>query len=398
MENTKEQVVAEWKAVNEPRLKEIKSANPDLYSAINLALNYLNKKLTGEELPAEVEEEVEVIETQPTLSSQEEDYIAFTEDEIIAYEKMKPENVHGLDWSFYNTLIAGKKVSELTKDENDFKKQINEIKTGHNPKVANFYIKYYYFKPLQQSQTQQGFKVGDKVKIPLTKSVGDRYGNSNAISTAIDKGQKYLYVVKIYPGDDRIDLWYQPKNSGDYFSISEDNIELYEEPIISSTTTESTPEKKEWKPEDLVGKTLLATNGTKWSVTKLLRNNPKNKRYELVDEKGETQIYNIGFNVVKKWLDGQTAAGWKIIDEPTSKQLYTLNVETDPAQVEYNIGFKENKGDRNSPSQSAGDLKFVYGNMPDAYNTIFNTKFKGNDGQWYKINVGKGGVWTWKKA
>jgi hypothetical protein len=43
MENTKEQVVAEWKAVNEPRLKEIKSANPDLYSAINLALNYLNK-------------------------------------------------------------------------------------------------------------------------------------------------------------------------------------------------------------------------------------------------------------------------------------------------------------------------------------------------------------------
>jgi hypothetical protein len=100
---------------------------------------------------------------------------------------------------------------------------------------------------------------------------------------------------------------------------------------------------------------------------------------------------------IPKLLETGEAGGMKIIDEP-QKQLYTLNVETDPAQVEYNIGFKENKGDRNSPSQSAGDLKFVYGNVPDAYNTIFNTKFKGNDGEWYKIHVGKTGTWTWRKA
>ena len=339
-----------------------------------------------------------------TSATQEEDYIAFTEDEIIAYEKMKPENVHGLDWSFYNTLIAGKKVSELTKDENDFKKQINEIKTGHNPKVANFYIKYYYFKPIQQAQTKYKFKVGDKVKLPLTKSVGEPYETSNAISTAIDKGQKYLYVVKIYPGDDRIDLWYQPKNSGDYFSISEDNIELYQEPTTSSTTTESTSEKKEWKPEDLVGKTLLATTGTKWGVTKLLRNNPKNKRYELMGEKGETQIYNIGFNVVKKWLDGQTSVGWRIIEEPitttTSQgfQGFELPIETDPKYRSFPItSFEPNKGDRKSPTQSAGELKEMFKNLSVA-DEILNTKFKGNDGEWYKIYVGTSGTWTWRKA
>jgi hypothetical protein len=39
MEENK-QVVAEWKQQNQDRLKEIKTFNPDLYSAINMALSY----------------------------------------------------------------------------------------------------------------------------------------------------------------------------------------------------------------------------------------------------------------------------------------------------------------------------------------------------------------------
>ena len=62
MEENK-QVVAEWKALNQPRLQEIKKANPDLYSAVNLALQYLNQKLGGEELPAEIEEVEEAVKT-----------------------------------------------------------------------------------------------------------------------------------------------------------------------------------------------------------------------------------------------------------------------------------------------------------------------------------------------
>jgi hypothetical protein len=59
--------------------------------------------------------------------------------------------------------------------------------------------------------------------------------------------------------------------------------------------------------------------------------------------------------------------------------------------------FESNKGDRKSPTQSAGELKEIFKNLSVA-DELLNTKFKGNDGQWYKINVGKGGVWTWKKA
>jgi hypothetical protein len=65
MEENK-QVVAEWKQQNQDRLKEIKTFNPDLYSAINMALSYLNKTLTGEELPVEVEVEETIVEPQQT--------------------------------------------------------------------------------------------------------------------------------------------------------------------------------------------------------------------------------------------------------------------------------------------------------------------------------------------
>lgn len=45
--------IADWKAQNSQRLGEIRSFNPDLYSAINGALSYLNKKYGGEELVEE---------------------------------------------------------------------------------------------------------------------------------------------------------------------------------------------------------------------------------------------------------------------------------------------------------------------------------------------------------
>jgi hypothetical protein len=44
------QTIADWKAQNSQRLGEIKSFNPDLFTAINGALSYLNKKYGGEEI------------------------------------------------------------------------------------------------------------------------------------------------------------------------------------------------------------------------------------------------------------------------------------------------------------------------------------------------------------
>lgn len=40
-------------------------------------------------------------------------------------------------------------------------------------------------------------KIGDKVRIPTTKSVGVSWGNSIVIKTALDKGQSYLYLTEV---------------------------------------------------------------------------------------------------------------------------------------------------------------------------------------------------------
>jgi len=498
MENTKEQVVAEWKAVNEPRLKEIKSANPDLYSAINLALNYLNKKLTGEELPKDIEEEV-VIETQTepieTFQTQElvEDYRFMSAQEIEDkfFGGIAQNDVHGIGVNTWERDFANKKLSELAEDEDDFKNKLNSAKNSIIVNVLGFGVLSKYLVPIGQQTTRQtsktnadfkpgdkvkiptsksygvgvgsantiknailkkqdylyvisldeeedviildedekglgesyslskdnielydgakstqskpktnaDFKVGDKVKLPFTKSATSSYDLSVAIKKAKQKGQDYLFVTEIVSDDqDTIGLWVESSSgSADFFSVTKDNIELYDGAQLTQST--STPQPKEWTPQDLVGKKLkFNQSGKVFLVTKLVRNNPKNKGYELenVDTK-EKVNYNIGFSLVQKWLDGKKAQNIEIVEEPT-KKLYTLAVETDPAQVEYEIGFVANRGDRNSPSQSAGDLKFIYNNVPDAYNTIINTKFKGNDGNWYKIHVGTSGTWTWRKA
>ena len=60
------QTIADWKAQNSQRLGEIKSFNPDLYTAINGALSYLNKKYGGEEIVEET-----VIETKVPLEEPE---------------------------------------------------------------------------------------------------------------------------------------------------------------------------------------------------------------------------------------------------------------------------------------------------------------------------------------
>ena len=66
------QTIAEWKAQNAPRLDEIKNFNPDLYTAINGALSYLNKKYGGEEIIEEtiVEPIVEPIVVQEELEGE----------------------------------------------------------------------------------------------------------------------------------------------------------------------------------------------------------------------------------------------------------------------------------------------------------------------------------------
>jgi hypothetical protein len=104
--------------------------------------------------------------------------------------------------------------------------------------------------PQVPSETQpQVFKVGDKVKIPLTKAYGDSYGKSNSIQQAKQLGQDFLYVGAEPDSDGVIVLNYENEETGDFFDVIKDNIQLYEQPSVIQeqpiTETKTQPTHKE---------------------------------------------------------------------------------------------------------------------------------------------------------
>jgi len=344
MENTKEQVVAEWKAVNEPRLKEIKSANPELYSAINLALNYLNKKLTGEELPAEVEEvkEVEVIETKPIEESA---WRFKTKDEIIAeYGKVEYFGVPQIEFlEFY-----GKPLSELyTKTRfNNLDEAIGALKTtGLKISESGWTVPVEYFtqKPLPSNQSiainQSGITPSEglfslaietypeKLKFAkpwFSRNTGDRKGPTQSASELKKRSYSEDEINEIlttkFKGNDG--NWYDINvgKGGVWTWKKTDPPQIQQQTIstnVSSQPVTIAETKKEWVPEDLVGKKLLFLNSNnEYKVLVFTRNNPKNKEYLLENLKsGENIKYRISFSLVKKWLDGMRASGVEIIKD-----------------------------------------------------------------------------------
>ena len=56
----------------------------------------------------------------------------------------------------------------------------------------------------------------------------------------------------------------------------------------------------------------------------------------------------------------------------------------------------KNKGDRKSPTQSAGQLKDLF-NDDESKTELFATYFRGNDGNWYRLYEDKNGTWRWSK-
>ncbi len=81
------------------------------------------------------------------------------------------------------------------------------------------------------------FKIGDKIKIPKTKSYGDSIVDSNIIKSAINSYQDYLYIANTNNNNylivtDNIRQINEDINlaSGDFFLKSD--LELYEEPFI----------------------------------------------------------------------------------------------------------------------------------------------------------------------
>ena len=140
---------------------------------------------------------------------------------------------------------------------------------------------------------QNGLKkipgIGEKVKIPLTKSEGSEIQDSQVVKRAKALGQNYLYVKEIINNKISLVEVYTPGAGGDYFSLSKDNIELYEEP-------------KQFKEGDKVkipktkyGNTLIDFQVIKEAKSKnqdfLYISEIDGDKVELADDKYKTGIY-----------------------------------------------------------------------------------------------------------
>lgn len=328
MEENK-QVVAEWKQQNQDRLKEIKTFNPDLYSAINMALSYLNKTLTGEELPVEVEETI--------------------------VEPQKKQELSVLDVASVSTL-------------------------------SDFYNTRIHVRNQKESEKFQ----------ELIFALGGKW--YSGLATLSSLNTPYLFVD--YKG--RITT----SNDADWFENKSDKKEIFFDDIFgASIPTKS--ETSEWRLktkqelESQFGKDFM-----RYSI-------PENEMSEWYG-KNLSEIYGDKYDNIKQAEDSLISnnielgsSGFSLPKDYFTKYAlttsqtngYKLPIDTYPVTLKNNYSFfVANDGSRQSPTQSAGDLKRMV--MPmgtEEIQEIRRTFFRGNDGQWYEINVGKGGTWTWKK-
>ena len=79
-------------------------------------------------------------------------------------------------------------------------------------------------------------------------------------------------------------------------------------------------------------------------------------------------------------------------DEPLEADFFTWP----KAEIATIYRIDKNKGDRKSPTQSAGELKDLFSDE-ESKTELFAAYFKGNDGNWYRLYEDKNGTWRWSK-
>lgn len=76
---------------------------------------------------------------------------------------------------------------------------------------------------------KEKFKIGDKVKIPKTKGIGNDYIYSSAINVSKRDKLNFLYITSLSKDGRICSLWYNKTGSGDNFLLEE--LEPYEEQL-----------------------------------------------------------------------------------------------------------------------------------------------------------------------
>jgi hypothetical protein len=64
-------------------------------------------------------------------------------------------------------------------------------------------------------------RIGDKISIPLSKSIGVKFHKSLVIKRCLEKQQGYVYIVGIYPNQQTVDLAESEYGYGETFLLSD---------------------------------------------------------------------------------------------------------------------------------------------------------------------------------
>jgi hypothetical protein len=423
MEENK-QVVAEWKALNQPRLQEIKSANPELYSAVNLALQYLNQKLGGEELPAEVEEEV-VVKTTP-MQTKQWTLDDFQNIKIVVDTPEKSQKFQELFFSLGGRWSALDSTTLYSLSNLD--KQYL-VTTGSTLLYIDTYNSF-----VEQKARQIFYEdifPEEAITNPLTL---EELKGTYIIMPTLDMREEFQKIVFDLGGDWVLSSKKEVnRDLGPFYAINKwGNMNYYNDAAstptqslryinkeewfemlkryVSTTSTQTQTETSEWRfktKQELESE--FGTDFNRFSIPEGYFNDwygqnlaemYSSSKYANIKEAEEYLMNNdIQLGLSEFFLP-------KRYFTLTSTQTngYTLPIETYPALFSFKIpGFSANTGNRQSPTQSAGELKRWYQTLGSAEQTryaseIDRARFKGNDGNWYAIKIGKGGVWTWKET
>lgn len=317
-------LINEFLRLNSSALTQMMKDDTPLFDAFNNVLSVLRSKYEPESDVREIK--------QPIVKEAQEEWRFKTLDEIdeedLGYSGLEKRTILRYTGKLLTELDLGYPIDV----------SIKQIKNGQSISVDGylFFNEFFTTKPLPTQQIE-GYSLPIET-IPSKLSFGPIFESNKGDrkSPTQSAGELFrAYNSDIKRKEELFNMKFKG-NDGNWWKLQEAGgtwlwRKTSEKPIVSSSSTTATTEpiKKEWKPQDLVGKTLLFTgSNTKFLVEKFTRNNPKNKEYKLrnlTSPSSPEATYKISMSLVEKWLNGQTARGVKIIEEePMSTDFSSL--------------------------------------------------------------------------
>jgi len=434
-------LINEFKNLNSSILTQMLDNSPEIYLAFANVLNQVEKKFIGSSIEDSTEHELA-------------NYRVKTEEEFKQQfgdnwrDKTPWTKGTSMDWLF------GKRITEVVDQDNydAIYDKINDKEHFGTSKEKDKDKQIYYLYPIMWIYDPASSKTDDSKKHVLenyrikTKEEFEKYygGPENVPGWALAGGMDWMFGKKLTEliDDSEYDAVYKKvKDLKSFYSDSEKDPEANwwtiepEMWIWNPTSSKTDDTKKKWTLEDFKNVKIKVDTpeksakfqqfvidlGVKWSkidvgdVSKRLSVNHTNKKHLIIryEDPSLGKEYRIYF--ISDKVDFESIADKEIFyddifgkETTTEKQIdtqesgkYKLPIDTVPYELNnYYSFFTKNTGDRNSPTQSAGDLRQFTKNSineREIRRELLTTYFRGNDNMWYSVFITDDGVWKWKK-